>query len=94
MHLRISPQTDTPHMNEPPIAVCYIAAIAIAGARAFAVATRDVAPFEAAGLTVINPWLTTPQPARLTLDSRHIQILKTPRNQALPPSALKPLRIP
>ncbi len=35
---------------------------AIAGARGFAVATRDVAPFEAAGLKVINPWLAAPQP--------------------------------
>ncbi|MDD5375460.1 type II toxin-antitoxin system VapC family toxin [Acidithiobacillus sp.] len=32
----------------------YIAAIA--NARGFTVATRDVAPFLAAGLTVINPW--------------------------------------
>jgi len=32
----------------------YIAAIATA--RAFTVATRDVAPFKAAGLKVINPW--------------------------------------
>lgn len=32
----------------------YIAAIA--SARGFAVATRDVAPFHAAGLKVINPW--------------------------------------
>jgi len=34
----------------------YIAAIA--AANGFAVATRDTAPFEAAGVTVINPWLT------------------------------------
>ena len=32
----------------------YIAAIA--AANGFAVATRDTGPFEAAGLTVINPW--------------------------------------
>ena len=32
----------------------YIAAIA--AARGFTVATRDVAPFQAAGLNVINPW--------------------------------------
>lgn len=32
----------------------YIAAIAIANG--FAVATRDTSPFEAAGVTVINPW--------------------------------------
>lgn len=33
----------------------YIAAIA--SAHGLAVATRDTSPFEAAGLTVINPWL-------------------------------------
>ncbi len=33
----------------------YIAAIA--AANGFAVATRDTAPFEAAGVAVINPWL-------------------------------------
>jgi predicted nucleic acid-binding protein len=33
----------------------YIAAIA--SANGFAVATRDTGPFEAAGTTVINPWL-------------------------------------
>jgi len=32
----------------------YIAGIA--ASRGFAVATRDVAPFQAAGLTIINPW--------------------------------------
>ena len=34
----------------------YIAAIA--AANGLAVATRDTAPFEAAGVTVINPWCT------------------------------------
>ncbi len=29
---------------------------AIAAARGFAVATRDVEPFEAAGIAVVNPW--------------------------------------
>ncbi len=33
----------------------YIAAIA--ATRGFAVATRDTSPFDAAGLTVINPWV-------------------------------------
>ncbi|MGC8518569.1 MAG: type II toxin-antitoxin system VapC family toxin [Steroidobacteraceae bacterium] len=33
----------------------YIAAIA--GARGFMIATRDVAPFQAVGLNVVNPWL-------------------------------------
>lgn len=32
----------------------YIAAIA--NARGFTVATRDIAPFQAAGLNIINPW--------------------------------------
>jgi len=35
----------------------YIAATALA--HAFSVATRDVSPFEAAGLKVINPWVVT-----------------------------------
>ncbi|MGD9895648.1 MAG: type II toxin-antitoxin system VapC family toxin [Candidatus Methylacidiphilaceae bacterium] len=34
----------------------YIAAIA--NSRGFTVATRDIAPFQAAGLNVINPWET------------------------------------
>lgn len=29
---------------------------AIAASRGFTVATRDISPFEAAGLTVVNPW--------------------------------------
>ena len=37
-----------------PIPDGFIAAIA--AARGFAVATRDIAPYEAAGLEVINPW--------------------------------------
>lgn len=37
----------------------YIAAIA--AAHGFAVATRDTSPFEAADLTVINPWAWRPQ---------------------------------
>lgn len=37
-----------------PIPDGYIAAIATA--RGFAVATRDTAPFEAAGVPIINPW--------------------------------------
>jgi predicted nucleic acid-binding protein len=37
----------------------YIAAIA--ASRAFQVATRDTAPFEAAGVTVINPWKQSDQ---------------------------------
>ena len=32
---------------------------AIATVHGFAVATRDVEPFESAGLTVINPWVVT-----------------------------------
>jgi toxin FitB len=36
----------------------YIAAIA--AARGFSVATRDTAPFQAAGVVVINPWTTPP----------------------------------
>ncbi len=36
----------------------FIAAVALANG--FIVATRDTSPFEAAGLTVINPWNATP----------------------------------
>jgi predicted nucleic acid-binding protein len=36
----------------------YIAATA--GAHAFIVATRDTSPFQAAGLSVINPWKASP----------------------------------
>ena len=32
------------------------AGLAIAAANGFAVATRDTSPFDAAGVTVINPW--------------------------------------
>lgn len=40
-----------------PVADGYIAAIA--AARGFAVASRDTAPFAAAGIVVIDPWRTT-----------------------------------
>ena len=36
----------------------YIAAVAVA--RGFSVATRDEAPFQAAGVAVINPWAAQP----------------------------------
>ena len=36
----------------------FIAAIALANG--FAVATRDTRPFETAGVSVINPWETSP----------------------------------
>jgi predicted nucleic acid-binding protein len=36
---------------------------AIATARGFSVATRDVAPFQAAGVKVINPWDLAGEPA-------------------------------
>lgn len=41
-----------------PMADAYIAAIAAAGG--FAVATRDIAPFRAAGVEVIDPWKFRP----------------------------------
>ncbi len=40
----------------------YIAAIA--AARGFIVASRDTAPYEAAGVTVINPWATGKSPGQ------------------------------
>jgi predicted nucleic acid-binding protein len=33
---------------------------AVAAARGFSIATRDAAPFQAAGVVVINPWATQP----------------------------------
>ena len=44
-----------------PIPDGYIAAIA--ASRGFAVATRDTAPYAAAGVAVINPWSTAAAPA-------------------------------
>jgi len=44
-----------------PIAVADAEIAAIAASRQFSVATRDVAPFEAAGIPVINPWTATPE---------------------------------
>jgi predicted nucleic acid-binding protein len=38
------------------VADCQIAAIA--AVHGFAVATRDTAPFLAAGVTVVNPWVS------------------------------------
>ncbi len=44
-----------------PIAVADAQIAAIAASRHFSVATRDEAPFQAAGLLVINPWMATPE---------------------------------
>jgi predicted nucleic acid-binding protein len=44
-----------------PIAVADAQIAAIAASRQFTMATRDVAPFEAAGIPVINPWTATPE---------------------------------
>jgi len=44
-----------------PIAVADAQIAAIAASRQFSVATRDVAPFQAAGIPVINPWTATPE---------------------------------
>jgi len=44
-----------------PIAVADAQIAAIAASRQFSMATRDVAPFEAAGIPVINPWTATPE---------------------------------
>ena len=41
-----------------PIADGYIAAIAATAG--FIVATRDIAPFEAAGVSIVNPWTEEP----------------------------------
>jgi predicted nucleic acid-binding protein len=44
-----------------PIAVADAQIAAIATSRHFIVATRDEAPFQAAGVPVINPWIATPE---------------------------------
>jgi len=44
-----------------PIAVADAQIAAIAVSREFSVATRDEAPFQAAGITVINPWTAKPE---------------------------------
>ena len=43
-----------------PIAVADAQIAAIAVSRQFSVATRDEAPFQAAGVPLINPWTATP----------------------------------
>jgi hypothetical protein len=43
-----------------PIAVADAQIAAIAASRHFSVATRDEAPFQAAGVLVINPWTSAP----------------------------------
>jgi predicted nucleic acid-binding protein len=43
-----------------PIAVADAQIAAIAASRQFSVATRDEAPFQAAGVPIINPWTATP----------------------------------
>ena len=44
-----------------PMAVEDAQIAAIAASRQFSVATRDEAPFQAAGVPVINPWTSTPE---------------------------------
>ena len=44
-----------------PIAVADAQIAAIAVSRQFRVATLDVAPFQAAGIPLINPWTATPE---------------------------------
>jgi toxin FitB len=44
-----------------PIAVADAQIAAIAASRQFSVATRDVAPFQAAGIPTFNPWTATPE---------------------------------
>jgi predicted nucleic acid-binding protein len=47
------------------IAVADAQIAAIAASRQFSVATRDEAPFQAAGILVINPWTATPDAQRV-----------------------------
>lgn len=44
-----------------PVAVADAQIAAIALSRQFSVATRDGAPFQAAGIPIINPWTATPR---------------------------------
>lgn len=44
-----------------PLAVADALIAAIAASRHFIVATRDVGPFEAAGVPLINPWTAAPE---------------------------------
>ena len=45
-----------------PIAVADAQIASIAASRQFSLATRDVAPFQAAGVPTINPWTAQPEP--------------------------------
>jgi len=49
------------HRHGHSIAVADAQIAAIASSRQFSVATRDEAPFRAAGIPVINPWTATPE---------------------------------
>ena len=49
-----------------PIGVADAQIAAIAASRQFSVATRDEAPFQAAGIAVINPWTAMPEAERGT----------------------------
>jgi hypothetical protein len=44
-----------------PIAVADAQIAAIAASRHFSVATRDEAPFQAAGVPIVNPWMAAPE---------------------------------
>jgi hypothetical protein len=44
-----------------PIAVADAQIAAIAASRRFSVASRDEAPFQAAGVPAVNPWIATPE---------------------------------
>jgi hypothetical protein len=50
------------------IAVADAQIAAIAASRHFSVATRDEAPFQAAGVPVINPWTSAPEAQRAGSD--------------------------
>jgi len=49
------------HQRGHPIAVADAQIAAIAASRQFSVATRDAAPFQAAGVPIINPWTARPE---------------------------------
>jgi len=54
--------------NGHPIAVADAQIAAIATSREFAVATRDEAPFRAAGVPVVNPWTARHEVRKTNID--------------------------
>jgi predicted nucleic acid-binding protein len=56
------------HCKQEDISVADCQIAAIAAAHGFAVATRDTAPFIAAGVPVVNPWHQPRESSGLNID--------------------------